>query len=63
MLSLLKKFRREDSGAVTLDWVVLTAAVVGLAGSAIVSNEGGSSSAGDSVGLYLTNAEAGNMGN
>ncbi|MDW4499483.1 hypothetical protein R5H30_15935 [Sulfitobacter sp. D35] len=31
MLHALRKFRDEDSGAVTVDWVVLTAAVVGLA--------------------------------
>ena len=28
--SLLKKFRNDESGAVTVDWVVLTAGVVGL---------------------------------
>jgi len=28
---LFKNFRKDDSGAVTVDWVVLTAAIVGLA--------------------------------
>jgi hypothetical protein len=30
MLSFLKRFRDEQSGAVTVDWVVLTAAIVGM---------------------------------
>ncbi len=30
MLGILKSFREEESGAVTADWVVLTALVVGL---------------------------------
>ena len=31
ILKTLKTFRNNDDGAVTVDWVVLTAAVVGLA--------------------------------
>ncbi|PVA05787.1 Flp family type IVb pilin [Thalassorhabdomicrobium marinisediminis] len=30
MLEMLKTFRADESGAVTVDWVVLTALVVGL---------------------------------
>ena len=30
MLDLIKTFRDDESGAVTVDWVVLTAAVVGM---------------------------------
>mgnify|MGYP001801264580 CR=1 FL=1 len=30
MTKLLNKFRRDEDGAVTVDWVVLTAAIVGL---------------------------------
>jgi Flp pilus assembly pilin Flp len=30
MTALIKKFVRSESGAVTVDWVVLTAAIVGL---------------------------------
>ena len=30
LFSLLKKFRADEAGAVTVDWVVLTAAIVGL---------------------------------
>lgn len=32
---LLKKFRKSEDGAVTVDWVVLTAAVVGLGVAAL----------------------------
>ena len=31
MLPFLKTFSRDDDGAVTIDWVVLTAAIVALA--------------------------------
>ena len=31
MINFLKTFRNDEDGAVTVDWVVLTAAVVGLA--------------------------------
>lgn len=30
MTKLFKKFRKDEEGAVTVDWVVLTAAVVGM---------------------------------
>lgn len=41
LTSLLKKFRSDESGAVTVDWVVLTAAIVGL-GVLVVSTIGDS---------------------
>ena len=31
MIKFIKNFRKDENGAVTVDWVVLTAAVVGLA--------------------------------
>ena len=30
MMNMIKNFRRDEDGAVTVDWVVLTAAIVGL---------------------------------
>ena len=30
LFNLIKTFRNDESGAVTVDWVVLTAAIVGL---------------------------------
>ena len=37
MSKFIKHFRKDEDGAVTVDWVVLTAAVVGLAVAAIAS--------------------------
>jgi hypothetical protein len=37
MIRFFKKFRDSEYGAVTVDWVVLTAAVVGLAAVAFTS--------------------------
>lgn len=31
MIKFIKNFRKDENGAVTVDWVVLTAAIVGLA--------------------------------
>ncbi|MDG1280026.1 MAG: hypothetical protein P8O10_01865 [Pseudorhodobacter sp.] len=39
-LNFLKKFFNDESGAVTVDWVVLTAAIVGL-GMVVMSSVGG----------------------
>ncbi len=45
LLNIFKNFRKDEDGAVTVDWVVLTAAIVGLGlvvmgtvGNAIKSN-------------------------
>lgn len=51
------KFLRSEDGAITVDWVVLTAAVVGLAGAAVVNLNGPTGDVGDHVGNYLTNKE------
>lgn len=40
MLNFIKNFRRDEDGAVTVDWVVLTAAIVGL-GIAVMTTVGG----------------------
>ena len=40
LLRGIRRFARDDNGAVTVDWVVLTAAVVGL-GVAILSTVSG----------------------
>lgn len=41
MIKFFKNFRKDEDGAVTVDWVVLTAAVVGLAVAAYSSIETG----------------------
>ncbi len=40
LFNLVKKFRADESGAVTVDWVVLTAAIVGL-GIVVMQTVGG----------------------
>lgn len=57
MFSKLRKFLRREEGAVTVDWVVLTAAVVVLAGVAITSIQTASGGLGNNVGNNLTNTE------
>ncbi|MBF9046156.1 hypothetical protein LSUCC0031_03410 [Rhodobacterales bacterium LSUCC0031] len=58
MTALIKNFASSDSGAVTVDWVVLTAAMVGLCMATFmlvsVGVEGGSNNV--SVALGNTNA-------
>ena len=39
MTNFFKTFRKDDDGAVTVDWVILTAAVVGLAVVAYIGIE------------------------
>jgi len=41
LLNIFKSFKNDESGAVTVDWVVLTGAVVGL-GIIIANTMGGS---------------------
>ncbi|MEM6757939.1 MAG: hypothetical protein AAF601_00525 [Pseudomonadota bacterium] len=41
MIKFIKNFRKDEDGAVTVDWVVLTAAVVGLAVAAYGAIETG----------------------
>lgn len=40
MINFIKNFRKDEDGAVTVDWVVLTAAVVGLGGVAVTAVSG-----------------------
>ncbi len=54
--SIIDYFRRED-GAVTVDWVVLTAAVVALAGVAFTSLQTASGGLGNNVGTHLADKE------
>lgn len=53
MMNFLKNFRADEDGAVTVDWVVLTAAVVGLAVAAYGSIESGSSGLTSSTKTFL----------
>ena len=57
MRNQIKKFLRGECGAVTVDWVVLTAAVVALAGVAFGSIQTASGGVGTGVGNYLSNKQ------
>ncbi|MCX7301984.1 MAG: hypothetical protein NTX73_16695 [Rhodobacterales bacterium] len=41
MLNFIKNFRADEDGAVTVDWVVLTAAIVGLGIAVLTTVSGG----------------------
>jgi Flp pilus assembly pilin Flp len=53
MMKFIKNFGKNEDGAVTVDWVVLTAAVVGLAVAAYSSIETGSSALTASTSTFL----------
>ncbi len=54
MIKFIKNFRKDEDGAVTVDWVVLTAAVVGLAAVAYTQVGGGTDALAGSVEDALT---------
>lgn len=49
LFNLIKNFRNDEDGAVTVDWVVLTAAVVGLGFAVFGSVSGGLTGLGTSI--------------
>ncbi len=52
MIKFIKNFRKDEAGAVTVDWVVLTAAIVGLAVAAYGTIESNTARlAGETAGL------------
>ncbi|MGR3801939.1 hypothetical protein [Marinibacterium profundimaris] len=53
MIKFIKNFRKNEDGAVTVDWVVLTAAVVALAGAAYTSIQSGASDLTSSTGSFI----------
>jgi Flp pilus assembly pilin Flp len=56
MLNFIKNFRNDEDGAVTVDWVVLTAAIVGL-GIAVLTSVGGSAvTTADGAGVKIEGA-------
>ncbi len=54
LITLLKSFARDEDGAVTVDWVVLTAAIVGL-GIAVLTTVGDATDDyADDIGAHLS---------
>lgn len=52
-----RRFRRDEAGLVSVDWVVLTAALVGLGIVVIATVQTGVESLGDAIGTSLSEAE------
>ncbi|MCT4370736.1 hypothetical protein CLG85_010570 [Yangia mangrovi] len=61
MLKFIKTFRNDEDGAVTVDWVVLTAAVVAMAAGAYSLISGNVTTALNNVGTNLSSAANGNF--
>jgi hypothetical protein len=53
---MLTRFAMADSGAITVDWVVLTAAVVGLGVATVAGVRGGTQALGTDIEASLTSA-------
>ncbi|SLN32233.1 hypothetical protein AQS8620_01072 [Aquimixticola soesokkakensis] len=50
---LANNFQRDEDGAVTVDWVVLTSAVVGIGVAVLATVQGGISSLGSTINTDL----------
>jgi len=59
MLNFIKNFRNDEDGAVTVDWVVLTAAIVGLGLAVMLSVRTGATDLAADIGTNLTNITVG----
>lgn len=57
LFKLKKMFVKDEDGAVTVDWVVLTAAIVGLGIAVLTSVSGGTRTLGESISTSLVDAE------
>ncbi len=53
LFKLMQNFKRDEDGAVTVDWVVLTAAIVGLGIAVLTSVSGGTTSLADKISSNL----------
>lgn len=62
MMKFIKNFRNQEDGAVTVDWVVLTAAVVGLAIAAYGSINSGATALTDATSTFLGTQSVGTIG-
>jgi len=60
-MKFIKNFRKDEDGAVTVDWVVLTAAVVGLAVAAYSSIQTGASDLTSRTNTYMGSQNPGSF--
>lgn len=54
LFAMIQNFRNDESGAVTVDWVVLTAAIVGLGIAVVASVRSGTESVAGQIDRSLT---------
>ena len=54
LINFFNRFKKDEDGAVTVDWVVLTAAIVGLGIAVLPSVSGGTTSLADKVSSSLS---------
>lgn len=57
LIETFKNFHNDESGAVTVDWVVLTAAIVGLGIAVVASVRTGVTGLGNTISTSLTEAD------
>ncbi|MGL4320260.1 MAG: Flp family type IVb pilin [Paracoccaceae bacterium] len=62
LLNIFKHFAKDEDGAVTVDWVVLTAAIVGLGLVVMTTIRPGITGAATAINTSLNNAAAGTFG-
>jgi Flp pilus assembly pilin Flp len=62
LLNIFKHFAKDEDGAVTVDWVVLTAAIVGLGLLVFQTIRPGIQNAANAIDTNLDDAAAGNFG-
>jgi Flp pilus assembly pilin Flp len=62
MFNFIKTFRADEDGAVTVDWVVLTAAIVGLGIAVLSTVSGGANELATEIGTELGNVDVDVMG-
>ncbi|WP_294608446.1 Flp family type IVb pilin [uncultured Roseovarius sp.] len=62
MMNFIKQFTKEEDGAVTVDWVVLTAAVVGLGVAGVASVNTGITGLAGSISTELSGAGVADLG-
>ncbi|MEP2428653.1 hypothetical protein [Roseobacter sp.] len=61
MFAAFRTFKTDETGAVTVDWVVLTAAVVGLAAVMVIQLQAGSAGLTENTQSFLGRQEAGQI--
>lgn len=58
-MTMFTKFANDESGAVTVDWVVLTAAIVGIAIAVLTLISGGITNAANAIDTQLSASSTG----